>query len=32
MRGMVREVEVDGRDPRDVARRWLIAEGLVATG
>jgi hypothetical protein len=28
----VREVEVDGRDPRDVARRWLIAEGLVATG
>jgi osmoprotectant transport system substrate-binding protein len=32
MRGMVREVEVDGRDPRDVARRWLIAEGLVASG
>ena len=32
MRGMVREVEVDGRDPRDVARRWLIARGLVATG
>lgn len=32
MRGMVREVEVDGRDPRDVARRWLIAEGLVAKG
>jgi osmoprotectant transport system substrate-binding protein len=32
LRGMVREVEVDGRDPRDVARRWLIAEGLVATG
>jgi osmoprotectant transport system substrate-binding protein len=32
VRGMVREVEVDGRDPRDVARRWLIAEGLVATG
>jgi osmoprotectant transport system substrate-binding protein len=32
MRDMVREVEVDGRDPRDVARRWLIAEGLVATG
>ncbi|MCD2193232.1 hypothetical protein LQ327_07515 [Actinomycetospora endophytica] len=30
MRGMVREVEVDGRDPRDVARRWLVAEGLVA--
>ncbi len=32
MRGMVREVEVDGRDPRDVARRWLIAQGLVAKG
>ncbi len=32
MRGMVREVEVDGRDPRDVARRWLIAEGLVTRG
>ena len=32
MRGMVREVEVDGRDPRDVARRWLIAEGLVERG
>ncbi|NMO90165.1 glycine betaine ABC transporter substrate-binding protein [Actinomycetospora sp. TBRC 11914] len=32
MRGMVREVEVDGRDPRDVARRWLVAEGLVAQG
>jgi osmoprotectant transport system substrate-binding protein len=32
MRGMVREVEVDGRDPRDVARRWLIAEGLTTTG
>jgi osmoprotectant transport system substrate-binding protein len=32
MRGMVREVEVDGRDPRDVARRWLIAEGLVGKG
>ena len=32
MRGMVREVEVDGRDPRDVARRWLMAEGLVASG
>lgn len=32
MRGMVREVEVDGRDPRDVARRWLVAQGLVATG
>ncbi len=32
MRGMVREVEVDGRDPRDVARRWLVAEGLVGKG
>lgn len=32
VRGMVREVEVDGRDPRDVARRWLVAEGLVAKG
>lgn len=32
MRGMVREVEVDGRDPRDVARRWLVAEGLVGAG
>ncbi|MEJ2870299.1 glycine betaine ABC transporter substrate-binding protein [Actinomycetospora sp. OC33-EN08] len=32
MRGMVREVEVDGRDPRDVARRWLAAQGLIATG
>ncbi|MFC5062797.1 glycine betaine ABC transporter substrate-binding protein [Actinomycetospora atypica] len=32
MRGMVREVEVDGRDPRDVARRWLLAQGLIATG
>lgn len=32
MRGMVREVEVDGRDPRDVARRWLLARGLIASG
>ncbi|HEY2191913.1 MAG TPA: glycine betaine ABC transporter substrate-binding protein [Actinomycetospora sp.] len=32
MRSMVREVEVDGRDPRDVARRWLVAAGLVAKG
>ncbi|GAA4827306.1 hypothetical protein GCM10023201_12730 [Actinomycetospora corticicola] len=32
VRGMVREVEVDGRDPRDVARRWLVAQGLIATG
>ncbi|MCD2188560.1 glycine betaine ABC transporter substrate-binding protein [Actinomycetospora soli] len=32
MRGMVREVEVDGRDPRDVARRWLIGRGLIASG
>lgn len=32
MRGMVREVEVDGRDPRDVARRWLLAQGLIGTG
>jgi osmoprotectant transport system substrate-binding protein len=32
LRGMVREVEVDGRDPRDVARRWLVAQGLVGRG
>ncbi|MDL5154765.1 glycine betaine ABC transporter substrate-binding protein [Actinomycetospora termitidis] len=32
MRGMVREVEVDGRDPRDVARRWLTGQGLIAAG
>ncbi|GLZ56150.1 glycine betaine ABC transporter substrate-binding protein [Actinomycetospora sp. NBRC 106378] len=32
MRAMTREVEVDGRDPRDVARRWLSAQGLIAAG
>lgn len=32
VRAMVREVEVDGRDPRDVARRWLLAQGLIAAG
>ncbi|WP_018331650.1 glycine betaine ABC transporter substrate-binding protein [Actinomycetospora chiangmaiensis] len=32
VRAMTREVEVDGRDPRDVARRWLTAQGLIARG
>lgn len=32
LRGMNTEVDQQGRDPRDAARRWLIAQGLIARG
>ena len=30
MRGMNAAVDQDGRSPRDAARRWLLAQGLIA--
>lgn len=32
IRRMNAEVDLDGRDSRDAARRWLISEGLIARG